>query len=354
VSIDLKETFSKLPLDCKSKLNKSDLVVPCYISNEKVLIKILYNSVGQVQHLGINLFDFEDNLVYPSAILAFLERFSLQLFLVNDLPSLNKKISENKLFIRLNGIEITPINSNHLISIKRILQEKNLKTTTIERQKGVFRISVQKGNDSFELVLPSNYQVISGLDKLEYALQIEQRLTTYKEETKKMNYSKAPNELIPYSNGIYIHTKKDYFENISGNIYYKCDSIKNCLPVFHKSYFWETIQNSFLIPLAGEEKILKIHHKLYGNESLNYQLKLKDFVAFFQQDHSLYLGFESNDPDVIIGTLIIAHNNLDYINMLHIKFKSDNFFSGKNMFIEGELYTNIPSDNIKNIFAEYK
>jgi hypothetical protein len=352
ISNHLNEMFSKLPLNCKSKLNNSGRVVPCTLGDASVPIKIQYNIQGEVSHLGIKLFDFEDNLIYPSTFLAFVERLSLDFFLEKDLASIVKRNKENKVRIKLNEYELTTLNNTQLQKIKNILLESNL-LTNVNHSEKLFFVRFQTKNEILELLIPANYELISGMDKEEYSRQIYQRLQASKTSAYTFDLPSIDG-LKKHGENIYVSNKEDYFKNISGNTYYVLNEQKTLIPVKNPNFVFESIQNSFLIPISSAKIKLNVGHRLYGNQTLNYTVDLNDFIAYFQTDHNLFFGFEKNDNENIEATLIIEHNKLNYINLLYVSFKSSDFFSSGESYIDSKFYTVIPSDNIKNLFADIK
>ena len=52
------------------------------------------------------------------------------------------------------------------------------------------------------------------------------------------------------------------------------------------------------------------------------------------------------------GTLIIFNRKLNFVNLLYVNTNKNTLF-GDIPIINAKLYTNIPSDNIKNLFADY-
>lgn len=353
VSNNLSETYSKLPLNCKNSLNKTGATTNCNFGQESIPVKIQYNSQGQVIHLGVSLFDFEYNLVYPSALLAFVERYALSYFINDALSHLNKKNIESRIAIRVNKENISTVSPVYFSKIKQIFSQKNL-TTNIRKNEKLFLIEIIDRQNTLEILIPANYELVSGLDKSEYGLQIQQHLSTMKNQTSHESYQKPTKKLTIYSDWLYLDKRGEYFKNISADTYYVCKEIDSCSPVLEKDFLLESIQNALLLPITSDKIQLQINQRLYGNQQLDYVVSLRQFVEFFITDHNLYFGFESEDQVNIIGTLIIAHEKLNYINLLHVSFKSEEFFSGKETFITGKLYTNIPSDNLKNLFAEFK
>jgi hypothetical protein len=353
VSQNLSDIYSKLPLECKNKLTRNGEVILCSLGQETIPVKIQHNTSGEVVHLGIALFNFEDNLVYPSALLALIERFSLWLFITNDLAKINKSNTENKISLRINHKSIQSIDNTNISTIKEFFSNKNPKTD-VQFNSKFFLVTISHNQNNLEILFPANYELVSGLDKSEYGLQIQQRLISMVSQSPTSKIIKKQEELIESINRLYVDKKPEYFKNISGDTYFSCQNLNMCTPVRDKNNIFESMQNNFLLPISSDQIKIQITQKLYGNKQLDYVISLRNFIEFFLVDHNLYFGFESNDKEKIIGTLIISHQKLNYINLLHVTFKSSEFFSEKGTIVKGKFYTNIPNDNIKNIFGEFR
>jgi hypothetical protein len=352
-SQNLSDIYSKLPLECKNKLTRNGEINLCSLGKEAIPVKIQYNSTGEVVHLGIALFNFEDNLVYPSALLALIERYSLWLFITNDLAQINKSNKENKISLRINQKGIYSIDNTNISNIKEFFYDKNPKPD-VQFNNKYFLITISNNENNLEILFPANYELVSGLDKSEYGLQIQQRLISMVSQFPTSKIIKKQEELIESINRLYVDKKPEYFKTISGDTYFSCQNLNMCTPVRDKNNVFESIQNNFLLPISSDKIQIQITQKLYGNKQLDYVISLRNFIDFFLVDHNLYFGFENNDKEEIKGTLIISHQRLNYVNLLHVTFKSSEFFSEKGTIVNGKLYTNIPSDNIKNIFAEFR
>ena len=107
------------------------------------------------------------------------------------------------------------------------------------------------------------------------------------------------------------------------------------------------------MPTEANKKIqLNIIHKIYGDEKYNYKVNLNDFISFFSNEFELYFGIEEKTDENMSGTLIIFNRKLNFVNLLYVNTNKNSLFS-ENPSINAKLYTNIPSDNIKNLFADY-
>lgn len=353
ISKNLQEIYDKLPTECKTKEFKDGDLIPCKISNSSLPLKIQYNSLGQISHIGVKLFDFEDNLLYPASMLAFIERYALSIFLSNDINSLNKKNAESRLYMNINGENIVFLNSKNLVQLRNFFAEKNI-SSKINFTDNYYTVDLKKDKNIIQIILPAEYDLISGLDKEEYGKQIEQQLTMYSASQKNTIEKRKIKELKIFDDILYFNEKDEYMPGILGDTYYKCDTGDDCIPVFDKNYVFESIRNSFLLPITKDKIKVRVNQRLYGNKSIEYVVSLNDLVSYFQRDHELYFGFESDDLTEVSGTLIISNNNLNYINLLHVKFEKDMLFSNDEVLINAKLYTNIPTSNVKNLFADFK
>jgi len=352
ISTKLEEIYMQLPSDCKNKSSKRGESIPCTILSTPVELKILYNSLGQISHLGLKLFEFEDNIAYPASLLAFVERYALTFFLTNDINSLNKKNAEGRIYLNINGENVVSLNTNSLLQLREFFKQKNI-STKIDFKDNYYTVELKKEKKVIQIVLPSDYELISGLDKGEYGKQIEQRLTTYKLPEKYVVERPKIKDLKIFDDVLYYSKKAEYFPGILADTYYACES-DECIPVFDIDHVFESIRNSFLLPITSEKVKLIINQRLYGNKSIDYVVNLRDLVSYFKKDYDLFFGFENEDEKNISGTLIILNKNLNYINLLHVNFPKNAFFSTNEVLINSILYTNIPTSNVKNLFADFK
>jgi hypothetical protein len=345
----LNELFALIPLECKNSLGKENKC-NCTLAGTVVPVKATFNSKGQLNHLGIDLFNFDAKLIYPDAVLSFVERTFLEYLVWNNVAFINQKNREDKLILKINdklfgtpgGERITAVipvllNDSAEISIKKdsLFYEANFKT--------------KKG--SVNLVFAANYQVVSGMDKQEYAVQLMNSLKSYSSNDTLKNYAETKN-LKQYKDSLKVKIGNSYFRIISSNTYFHCAN-QSCKPVFSEKYPSESFCNSFLLPLKeNKDVILKIDQKMYGNRKEIYEVKLIDFIRYFSPDHELFFGIENNSDSLMDGTLIVYNRSLNFINILYVNTTPKNFFEKGKRVINTKFYTNVPIDNIKNLFAE--
>jgi hypothetical protein len=351
ISNRINELFAQLPLECKNTLSRStESKCTCIIKGNSLPIKAVFNSQGQLSHLGLDLFAFDANLIYPNTVLSFIERSYLEYFVWNEYDVIERKNKEDKIALLINDKQFNSSGSEKLSSLIPILLNDD-KALNIIQDSLYYQANITSKQGSTSLVFAANYQVVSGMDKIEYANQLSQALINYKTAN---HFPNAINTktLISYRDNVKVSIGKSYFKSISSNTYFTCKE-NNCYPVFSSAYPLESFTNAFLTSGEFNQDIqLSIEQRIYGNEKKQYEVKLSNFIAYFQNDYELYFGIENNSEKVIDGTLIIYNRQLNFINLLYVKTDPEDFFKAGNRTIKAKFFTNIPSDNIKNLFAD--
>ena len=350
-SSQLNEIYARLPIECKNVLlNSSDNTCKCEINNNKVDVKVIFNASGKVSHVGINLFEINTNLIYSSSVLFFLERTFLDQLLINNTNLIARKSKENGIDIAFN---YEPFGKGNFTNINNILgvlsgnfdfgiNEENKKYTAL----------FYNGFNQLSISYPANYNIVSGMDKKEYGEHIAAELQSFK-RIKATDNSERITQLKKYKTDLYVSIGDSYFKSITSSKYYEAINDSLAQIIFTNKFLLESFANMFLAPFeSNENKKIDITHKVYGTDILNYQLNIADFIDYFDKEFKLYFGIESANPDKLAGTLIMFNKDLNFINLLHIQTNDSTLFNNSYP-IKARLFTNIPSDNIKNLFSEY-
>ena len=351
VSARLNEVYSMLPLDCKNRIGRcEDNKCTCNINGEQVRVKARFNDSGKLTHIGLNLFTLEEKLAFPPEVLLFMERTFLEYLLIKDVSIIRKKETEDKIDLRLNG---NSIGENLFKSINLIIPVLSGSFTFNIRHDSLYYFAeFSQSSSTLQMKFAANNNTITGMDKKEYGEHISALLKNFKRPTDWQIFKPDTASLKPYKDRVKVSVGESYFKSITSCKYYIQNS-KGAEPLFSKSYPLESFSNAFLLPFHGNQKIrLQIEHRIYGSEIMKYNQTLADFLIFFSKDFEFYFGIEENSEKEMTGSLILYNRNLNFINLLSVKTDRISFF-GENPVVSAKLYTNIPSDNIKSLFAEF-
>jgi len=347
----INEIFSMLPIECKNQLNTNANTFDCVINNKQVTIKTLFNNNGKLEHIGLNIFSFDESLLFYPQVLNFVERSLLDYLLIDNNSKIKKQLKENKITLTINNNGISKLGFTSIDDILPIIQGKY--DIGIKYDSLFYTVIFKQNVNELKIKFPANNNIVLGMDKKEYGEYIASILKDYKTTKTKEIDNIDTLSLNKYKDKIKVSSGLSYFKNITSSKYYTITNSKAEL-LFSKKYPLESFSNAFLIcSVENEHIILDVDHRVYGSEVLSYSISLNDFLNFFSADFTFYFGIEETAEDIITGTLILHNEKLNFINMLYVSTTKTELFSEETN-IKAKFYTNIPSDNIKNLFSEYE
>lgn len=344
-SVKLNELSKLLPPECKNPGGQTK-VFTCHSGQYDLDLKSIADK-GQIIHLGINLFGKDEMRFYPEEVYYFLERYFLEMMLTRDLGAFFKRTGEQKIEAVINGQKLAKINSLNRKSILTILKNAALKEISHDSLNYSARLS--DGNNQILLTFPANNNVICGMDKHELDRNLESLLIYYKskelpEPIKNKDFLKVEDFYTLKGESFYKTITSDlYFEKINDDYRLLCD----------RHYLKESLANMFLAGCNNPEKQIGVQHFQYGKKISRYDIYLKDFTDFFRSRNcKLYIGIEHESVDTLQATMVIRNPFLNYVNIVYINTTED-FLFDKTKKINVKLYSNIPCDNIKDLFGIY-
>ena len=127
----------------------------------------------------------------------------------------------------------------------------------------------------------------------------------------------------------------------------------NWVPVNDGRYPMETMVNLLLNRITENLHVLKIRHHQYGGKKPTITLPMQNFFDLLARNMMLYCSVTFIDEHEIRAILVLHQQKLNMIHMLEMKVNTQKLFEA-NSTITGEFYTNIPNNNVNNIFRERK
>lgn len=114
-----------------------------------------------------------------------------------------------------------------------------------------------------------------------------------------------------------------------------------------KRYPMETLTNQLLNKVESHH-LLQLKHHQYGQKLPMMKTSLQSVFALFLPTMKPYVSVTKIQDDEMEAILVFHHPKLDFIHMLTLKTSANGLFKDGNV-IYGDLYTNIPQDNLKSI-----
>jgi len=345
----IKAVFELLPPSCQKAAELKQSKCVWFYQDDSLQVNFSYRQ-NYLTSAGLCVFDSEDEKHFPPIVYNFVEMFFLKYFLIDDQATFFTANDENKIKLYLSGTELL---HNSFIDKSLILSALiNSSDKSSSFKDNSYKFVFSKSNYDLTLVFPANSLLIQCIDKKEADLALARSL-------KNFNPGQALTPLYDTLNltkntkGIFCSNERILHKGVSDQ-YFMQKTDGEYSPVFEDHLYIESLQNEFLVGYADNQKKLRINHHLYGNESDHYTMNLNTFLQYYRQDKEtdFYFGIESDDKKTIVASLFIKHKYLNSLAILTIMTNTTDMFDREATY-NCKLYTNIPGDNIKDLFGIY-
>lgn len=123
------------------------------------------------------------------------------------------------------------------------------------------------------------------------------------------------------------------------------------VPVNDGRYPMETMVNLLLNRITDNRHKLEIRHHQYGGKYPGISLPMQDLFDLLARNMNLYCSVTFIDQDEIRATLVFHQRALNFIHLLELKVNTRELYDAEST-VSGDLYTNIPQNNVNNLFRE--
>lgn len=302
-----------------------------------------------VVHFGydIELGDYLDS--NEALIHKFIERITFDLSLEKSVPDVVSKAESYQIKLYYMDDELL---FSHVTEFDEFVELIiSAKLFNLTRNQNWFIAEWVNGVEFLKIVFPNNYQLIRGKNKKELDEELLTQLfltRSNKPQNSQANSAHGKKDTLP----VYLKEGKNYMNKLSSDCFFwklEDDSI----PVFGEDYPEYSFSNLFLLNEISKNKTLNLDQKLYGHRSYEFETPLGAFLNYFQADYDAYFGLEEFLPPELRGTLVLSHKYFNFIHLLYIKTDTSELFSDSGK-IDANLYSNIPMNNVSNLFKEFE
>jgi len=330
--------------------NQDTIVLCPEICQSKSLV-IQYNNKYQISHIGLSMFSKETKEIINEPVCDFIERLLLELVIAKDKNSIMEILNISKITLQQNGIDFGTKYGKSIGVILREIKEPTL--FTLGKTPTLYAAVWKYGdNETLLLRFPANRELIYGTDKKESDgilydelkdNQCSDSIGPAMSDTDYLTIDKKDDNL-------YINRGDTFMlSDINSDTYYKKTN-KGYEFVYDTKYPEESLSN--LIEGYSNNKNLRLHikHRMYGNFSPEYEMKLTDFLCFFKNDFNIYTASYRKEDGVLKSTVIFQNKQMNFIHLLLISTPESSIFDN-NGIMTADFYSNIPQQSIKNIIG---
>ena len=346
----LASIYRKLPKESQHSF-LSSAVVNCQINGTAVKVIAQFGKLNKISHLGLEIFKDNIKSIIPGELSLFLERTFLEDLLINDMQIINDFNRQNRIIMSLDGGAAGNLMFQKFTNVMPVLSD--LSTCNVKRDSLKYQITLANSTGrEFVINFPVNNNLIRGMDKKELDDLTRLEIKGFR-ATAQPTMQVDSSEVKQQKAGIYMYPGKSYYNLLFSDIYFVKDG-SGFQYLISKSSYIETFTNILLRSWdLGSAKSVNVTQRMYGSNQDHYRLILKDFMGYFVDNgFELYFGIEDSSKNNLTATVVAYNRSLNFINLLAIKTTHEELFKANGQF-DITLFTNIPTDNIKNLFGTY-
>lgn len=307
---------------------------------------------GKITQIGFKLFPDELTGQVPSIACTFIERYLLDLYLQKDEQTIIQQMKEDKVHFGFG--KTVPKNKlrTQIATLVPLLNESC--SIAINTANYTHTVICKDDKDYlFEVKFPSDYQLMSGMNKKECELYFYTSLLSFSDDL-----TDTPNVPLPplekTSKNYYIQKGETYqIEAMNTHRYYDLQDgvYKQLTDTAHAE---ESIQNLFT--LQADRRIeVDITLKLYGQKKVEFSMPLHKLLEYCRANGcKIFAGIESADTAQVKGTAILLNSTDGYNHLLAFKASPKLLERPEEHKMEINLHTFIPNHNIETLYHENK
>lgn len=307
------------------------------------------DAFGEVYHIGFRLFSRELMEQSPSPVYRFAERYLLELYLMKSHQEVAARLKEEKVELRF------------FMQEGALLEQLRKAITAVQRELSFVMTTDnsfytllwrEQGRPCFLMRFPIQYELLWGMGKQECENSFQQRLQTF--SVPKQEPIAAPDEatMEKQKNGC-LRCPGDWYEiaEMTTDTYYRRNG-KRLEPVCGENYPVESVHNLFTL-LRGGRLTVEITQRRYGGQKTECTAPLAQLLALAQEEGcEAYVGIEQLDEQQIAGCVILINRSMGYNHVGYFSIPLIALKPGSNAAFPLELFTYVPTHNIKNMYEE--
>lgn len=305
-------------------------------------INIRVNQWNEVEHIGYTYFTEEQRTVMPSPIYDFIERYTLDLDLPNEISAIERMRIDH--FI----IEIGSLQDLHKL-------DTNYSMRVYSSQFKRYRVCWSlEDKQVLSLLFDMDYQVLSGCNAIELESNFLRKARRFKRpaDTPLMP---LPYELDKCTDNYYIEEGSNYIISaIRNDLFYFKDSTGVWSLLCNSSKPYWSAFNMMLSPDSIGKFTIDVNFDKYGYQTELFTIPACDLVLMAKMmGCTPYFAVKTRTQNSIKGTLFMPNPDQGYCHMLTVEIPID-IMNARKGVIQGRLFVYVPLHNISDHYFEFQ
>ena len=328
--------------------SERDSVFRCpQLANGKQFI-VCHDANGQITHMGMSVFTDELKALSSPVLCNFIERLMLEILLRKNDRERLKFMNEERFKMMLNGY---PFGHERFRQFSDCLPlfEENSASSFKEYDRG-YSFNLENPDASFVIAFPKDRELIFGTDKAEQDSAIGELLAASTLDRLSIAIPSAQSLRDEGNNVWRLPGSAFLIDSLRSDLFFRMDG-NEIKPIFQPDDPVHSVQNLLMGQVDVPRVVLEINHKQYGLKTPRYRLSVAQTLNALcdENTRSFAVGRLVNGGRDISGVLVIYNPKFQFINMLMMTIDRETLFD-PTAVIPVYLYTNVPQQNILNLF----
>jgi hypothetical protein len=343
--------YYSLPETCTiadTAMTNMVVLCPYVVQGDTVPLIFRWDENRVLDHIGYPFLQTDDSLPFNNNVIhRFIERELLSLLLTNDINQTFVSYRENSVSVLLNDKPLKQTEIRNKRGFLNLL--KTVQGIAVDYDGKKYNASLLFENEQkLSFSFPADAELLTGMNKEERDICLVVQLKNHKaksDSTVMPDYS----YLQSLGDSVYVDKGSSFMiPQINNDIFYtKIDSTYSL--VFDSCLVAETFANALVVS-ANMEYTINITQRMYGNQKKQYTVSSRNFDDFFSRGYDRYFGIKTTEEGKLTGTLILSDRNAGCIHLASVSVSLDDLLKGGTM--EMQLYSNIPTHNLKTLFGK--
>lgn len=297
---------------------------------------------GIVSHLGVKLFEPELKQLAGKELCDFVERYLLEELSTESPEELERKRFDN-------GVSQSG-------SLEAVIGKKELLFSINSPQTGQYELcwDTPEGGRLFTIMLPANWELISGQNKIEQENNLRNDLAKHPIDVKLPRVPKLSRLEKTTAKGIWILKRGHYMiPAMASALYYReADSESGFELLIDREHTAESLINLLSVSALAKEYNVEITQQKYGFKKETYTINLGRLVSYcLDCGCEPYIGIEQSDEREVVATLLMVNRRWGYNHILQV-FIQRNQIGKPGEVIKAKLNAFTPTHNLETLYYD--
>lgn len=312
------------------------------------------NALRSIDHIGFRIFSEKLMAENPSPVYRFVERYLLELYLMEEPAERARKLAEDKVTLKCGKGKGEREDAALAKILPKLARASSVIILTDNRY---YSVSFYQASEAlFSIRFPIRYELLWGMNKKEAENTFYEDLLHFRVGRQAVTARNMPEDgslLVAINDSCFMEKGETYLiDAMNANRYYRRTPHGKYLPLRDMAYVEESIRNLFLLP-TDEHITVSVTLHLYNRRKIIFETPLVQLLAFCRETGCrTFVGIESSEEQRVSGTVVLENASYGYCHQLHFATDTGILAEAGGHKMDADLYVYVPTHNVSDLYAD--